>query len=286
MLNHLRQHASYIFFLGMIIAIFISSVLFQNSIFINHDVAWLAEAARRLLLGGTYTNDFFENNPPMILYLYVPPVLLSKIFSLNIVVAMRLYVYFIAAFSLFICYDLIKKIFAARHEILSRYMLVMLAIIFLIVPLYYFAQREHLLVLLIMPYIFLMAYQLEGKTVTRSYVILIGVMAGLGFAIKPYFIFSLLFIELYYLYCQKSWLAFMRPDFQAIMLVMVTYLSLVFLVNPDYVFTVIPFALHFCHFEAILPVSLILSINSVYFIGVALVFYFIQRHANPYKKLM
>jgi hypothetical protein len=282
----ISQRTSYVIFISAIIGVFLSAACLQNNIFINHDVSWLMEAARRMLQGGTYSADFFENNPPMILYLSLPAVLLTKLFSLNSVVAMRLYVYFIAAVSLWVCYDLLKKIFRGRDEFFSRTMLIVIAINFLILPLSDLAQREHLALLLTMPYFLLAAYQLEGKTLAPPNAGMIGIMAGLGFAIKPYFLAPLILVELYYIYCRKNLFAWLRPDFQSIMLVMVVYVTVVFLVNPDYIFIILPFALRWCHLSERLPWLMMLSINSVYFTFAALIFYLIQRHINPYKKFM
>jgi hypothetical protein len=281
-----NSRTSYAIFVSMIIGIFLGTAFLQNYIFLNHDVSWLMEASRRMSQGGTYSADYFENNPPMILYLYIPPVILAKLFSLNSVVAMRLYVYFVAALSLIVCYDLLKKIFSGRDEFFSRYLLVVLAITFLILPANDFAQREHLALVLTMPYFLLAAYQLEGKTIAPFFAAMIGIMSGLGFAIKPYFLAPLLFVELYYMYCKRSLFASMRPDFQAIMLVMVSYVLIVFLANPDYMFVVLPFVWRWCHLSDVLPWAIILSVNTFYFICAALIFYFIQRNTNPYKKVM
>ena len=42
-------------------SIFIGGWLIQQAILFNCDVAWLSEASKRMLHGGTYLNDFFEN---------------------------------------------------------------------------------------------------------------------------------------------------------------------------------------------------------------------------------
>src|SRR5688500_14785421 len=91
-------------FIAILFIIYILAWFEQNAMIFSWDVSWLAEASRRLLAGGNYTNDFFENNPPLILYLYAPAVLLSQWLDIHIITAMRMYMYVIASLSLYLCY--------------------------------------------------------------------------------------------------------------------------------------------------------------------------------------
>ncbi len=70
-------------------SIFLFAWKLQSALFLNYDVSWLMHASERLLAGGTYSRDFFETNPPLILYLYLPPVIFSKIFAFNLVLLFR-----------------------------------------------------------------------------------------------------------------------------------------------------------------------------------------------------
>lgn len=71
----------------LIVLLLIFSVLIQSHIILNEDVLWLVTATQRLLAGGSYVNNFFETNPPLILYLYTPAVLLVKYIHVTIGVA-------------------------------------------------------------------------------------------------------------------------------------------------------------------------------------------------------
>ena len=278
-----RLH-DFIFF-ALLAAIYLAAIHVQLQILLNHDVSWLVEAARRLIHGGSYTHDFFENNPPMVLYFYIPPVLLSQLFPISIILSVRVYAFLLATLSLAICYDLMQRIFLPRQQVLSRVLLVILAVLYLVLPAYEFAQRDPMALVLTMPYFLLAGFQLEGHKAKSSYTLVIGLLAGVGFTIKPYFIIPLILVELYYAYVQGSALACLRRvDAKAILLVMVTYLLAVFAFNPDYIFTILPFAWPWCRLSARLPWSLILSINPIYFSLMAIVFYLLQKETS-YKKL-
>ena len=60
------------------------AICIQLTIFLNFDVTYLTHAAKLLLEGGTYTHGFFETNPPLILFLYMPPLFLSEATSISI----------------------------------------------------------------------------------------------------------------------------------------------------------------------------------------------------------
>src|SRR5580693_6445502 len=97
----------------IIFTIIISGILLfsweiQNHLILNSDVSCLTYAASKLLLGGTYSNDFFEINPPLIIYLYTPVVLLKQMMSINTFSALQIYVATISFISLFLCFSLLS----------------------------------------------------------------------------------------------------------------------------------------------------------------------------------
>ncbi|MES2218901.1 MAG: hypothetical protein V4501_10885 [Pseudomonadota bacterium] len=275
---------NFIFF-SLIIGIYSAAFFVQSRINLNPDVAWLLEASRRLLHGGNYTKDFFENNPPMILYLYFPAVLLNQFFSISIILAIRLYVFFIATVSLFICYDLMKRIFSGQYQVLSRPLLILLASIFLLLPFYELGQRDQLLLSFTMPYFLLAAYQLEGHSVKSRDAVVIGFLASLGFAMKPFFLIPLVLVEIYYIFCQKNLFAWFRDDVITIIIVITSYVTMVFLFNPDYIFLVAPYAWPWCRLSAQLPLVALLNFEIIYFCFLTILFYFIQYPTTKYKKL-
>ena len=77
--------------LALAVLFAIVSLHFRFSTYINHDVAWYLYSAGRLLDGGRMYQDMFVDvNPPLALYLTVPPVYLARLtgmFSVDIFIA-------------------------------------------------------------------------------------------------------------------------------------------------------------------------------------------------------
>jgi hypothetical protein len=74
--------------------------LTQSSLMFNSDASWLMLATKRWLTGGNYTHDFFEINPPMILYIYTPAVYLADLLHSSAAIALRIYIIILIAVSL------------------------------------------------------------------------------------------------------------------------------------------------------------------------------------------
>ena len=60
-----------------------------------------------------------------------------------------------------------------------------------------FGQREHIMIVLVLPYILLHALRQSGGTSQAWIVTLVGIMAGVGFALKPYFLVLYLALEVH-----------------------------------------------------------------------------------------
>lgn len=222
----------------------------QQQIIFNRDVSWLLEASSRLFNGGTYTNDFFENNPPWILYVYSLPVFIAKYFYIKINFAFQIYMFSLATFSLYICWDLLQKIFIENEVFIAKILLITIAFTFFVLPVTEFGQREHLLIILIFPYVLLITARLYGVTVNTKWVIAIGILAGTGFLIKPYFLPTFVLVELYYIYYQKRRTACLRLETIVILLMGILYAALILMRHQDYITEVLPFAWRWCGLAA------------------------------------
>ncbi len=278
-----KRHA----FLCMIVFVFTLSWFFQSSLLLNTDVSWLLEASKRMLSGGNYTNDFFENNPPWILYFYTPPVLFEKIFSISIILSMRMYVFLLAAISLGISHYLLKHVFLKADIFLAKLLLVILAIVFLIFPMADFGQREHLLFLLMMPYFFMMALRLQDQQIAHLPAFIIGLLAGSVLMMKPYFFMTLILVEGYYLLgaSEAGRRDLTRPEIFAIILLLIIYLTILFLRHADYLNRVMPFALRWCYLGARRPWAIVLVNIPTISCLLSFFFYIATYDINRYKYL-
>lgn len=150
------------FFLIML-AVYLTAWFIQSQLFINWDVSQLIQSTKRLLEGGTYTRDFFIPNPPMILYLYTPPVLFQQFFHLRIDLIFRAYIFILSSLSLFFCYHLTQTLFAKKDSNLRYGFLIVLASLYLIVPLFLLGQRDCLMMMFTFPYMLMAVNRLQAQ---------------------------------------------------------------------------------------------------------------------------
>jgi hypothetical protein len=253
-----------VFFLSTLATIFITAWIMSQGTLFSWDVSWLMEASRRLLAGGTYAKDFFENNPPLILYLYIPGVLIVKFFHLNPEIAFRVYFFSLVASTLVINNILLEKILPA-DVMMRRFFLLMFAAMVLIFPNYELGQRDQFVSVLVMPYILLLCCRLQNQPIARPLAIMVGLIAGCGFAVKPVFMLIWFLLEGYYYFRKKSLHAMLRSETKSIVGLVSVYILLVYYLHPDYLTIVMPFSLRWCYVTTRMPMLwLATNIPSVY----------------------
>ncbi|MGD9108842.1 MAG: hypothetical protein PVI75_06740 [Gammaproteobacteria bacterium] len=244
-----RDRAAYYFWL-VICCFFVIAILMQSSIFCNTDARWLLHATAKFISGGKYYHDFFETNPPMILYLNIPLVLLEKFLRLPFGFIFRAYVFLLAVFSLAICSVLLKKIYHDRPKWMLRIFICALTYVFVILPAHTFGEREHLALLLTVPYFFLVVLRGSNYKISIKLAVLIGVLAGCGFAIKPYFVIPFGLVELYLMFGNKKLFSWLRLETLIIIGILILYLAAIFIFTPEYITQVVPLAWQF-YFSAV-----------------------------------
>jgi hypothetical protein len=263
-----------------LLGIYSISLLIQALLFLNWDVASLLHATRQLLAGGNYVKDIFTPNLPMILYLYTPPVMISKLLNLDIITVFRVYVYLLSSASLVMCYQLIKNYFRNHEHDLTNLFMVTLACAYLVLPTYEFGNRDHLLLMLTMPYVLAVVSRLRGDKLYSSFAILIGLSAGIGFAMKPQFLVTFALIELYCMYFQKNLLAGLRVETLVITAVLMTYAVSMFLFQPDYIFIIVPFLMRNYYPAIGMPLKVLTRYPLTVFCFMTIFLYLFSR---PYK---
>ncbi len=245
----------------------------QQQLFLNWDVSWLMLAADRLLTGGTYVQDFFESNPPLILYLYLLPLIGSQWFSVNTALMLQLYVFLLVCCSLYLSFKPLKMLLSDEGPFQMRLFFLASAAIMLVLPGYDFGEREHLLIILTLPYLFLAVCRLENKTPQVDHAMMIGVFAGLGFCIKPHFLLTPLLIEAYFMAYKKSVLTWLRTETMIMGSVALIYLIMTLVCFPDYITFIIPFVLRVYSYAEALPWRLVLTGPTFLFCCLAFMLY-------------
>ena len=169
----------------------------------NADVSWLLTLAEKLLDG---RRDYIEVNPPGAIFAYIPAVWLARMLGIRLRRERR------AGFSPRGRFARVGwLILGPRHaDLRSNPIATTGAIaVLLVLPIYTFGEREHLCVLLILPWAAAIVARIEGRDPGHVFARLAGLGAGLCVVVKPHFILIIGMLS-----CALAWRArSLRPLF-------------------------------------------------------------------------
>ncbi|TDQ82143.1 hypothetical protein A8950_1965 [Dongia mobilis] len=174
--------------------------LLQSFTYLNHDVSWFLWGAREILHGAQVGRDIIEPNPPLAWYLSLPPAWVAERTGWALEIVFRLYVLLVATLAL-ICMHWRLSRHPAIATPATRLLLVTIASLWLFILCGRdFGQREHLATALLLPYVVGTAIRFGnndrgGVVEPVAACLLIGLMAGIGVTIKPYFFLIPLLLE-------------------------------------------------------------------------------------------
>jgi len=198
------------------------------------DTAFLLYAAGRLLDGARLYRDLVEINPPLIIWLNLPVAWLAR----------RLHVSDFALYSLATALVvgallLFTRRLARRYALddapgLRRYVLLLLCVALFPFAGLDFGEREHLVVALLLPYVFLTVAWLRGQRVPGLEAAVTGCLGGLAVALKPHFGLVWLALEVLRRWRIPSERWKVGPAAAAAVAVLAGYVLVVLRVTPEY----------------------------------------------------
>jgi hypothetical protein len=209
----------------------------------NDDATWLIAVARRLLHGGSlYSADLVEINPPLIIWLTTAVVMLAESLRLDPVALWRLFVGAQVAVSVW----LVGRMLAASTDdtdvAVRPVVLTAIATVAACLPAWNFGQRDHLIVLWFLPYVFVSAGWLTGAAATATVRWAAGVLLALAVSLKPHYAIAVIVIEAGVAVERRSLRGLFRPVLRSALAVGVGYVLLVVIAYPAYFTVAIPLA--------------------------------------------
>jgi hypothetical protein len=213
---------------------------------LNHDVAAVLNFAERWLAGERLYRDLIDVNPPLIFVLSLVPAALAAVTPLDGPQALLACMLALCAGIWRLCGRLREGRAEGPIEAATLAALLPLA---LLLAGYDFAQREHLMAIAALPYVFLCARRAEGLPTPPRLAIPTALIAALGFALKPHFLAVPALLEagiLWHLLRQgsrpsRALVALLRDPAPWLMAaVWLAYLASLPLLFPDYVGHVLP----------------------------------------------
>lgn len=214
----------------------------------NHDVAGLLAFAGQWLDGAALYRDLVEVNPPLILLMNVPAVLLGRLlpWQAGPVLAFQLLLALACAGCAWLALRLLDGDAARRGPVERAATLAALPLLTLL-PGYEFGQRSHVMMALALPYLALAARRAEVTAGVPAAPLPLALAAAalgaLGFAIKPHDLAFPLAVEAYVLARRGPRVALRDPVPWTMVAVWAAYGAVLLLGFPDYLARAVPLAL-------------------------------------------
>lgn len=224
---------------SVIALLFIAQIAIRWTSEVNHDTGWYLYVAAGLLDGKTLYKDFIEVNPPLSMWLTVPPVAAARLTGLASDHALYVQQFFLTAVSLLLAARYLRAMPEVRET--SRLLLLcLLAFIMLFAPGPDFGQREHLMVLLFLPWLLLRVARAHGFRPIAIEAALLGVAAAVAVCIKPHSAVAVLMVEALLLFRFRMLrLAFAIENLAALAFCL-AYLAVVWLWAAEFLAVVLP----------------------------------------------
>jgi hypothetical protein len=218
----------------LILALTVAGQGLQSQVHLNHDVSWFVHFSRWLLQGRTLGTDLHDGNLPMVWGLFMPAAALAQLQLLSEPAAVRVvfWTYFLISTALTI--TVLSRLDPGERST-SVGWVAAFVLVATLAPGFSFGQREHASVLFAMPYLAAAVLRWQGgRTLGKSLAVSVGVLAGIGFALKPYFLAVPALVELLLL-ATLGWRALLvRVESLAFGATVVVYVVGAFLLIGDY----------------------------------------------------
>ncbi|MFN3818413.1 hypothetical protein [Blastomonas sp.] len=216
----------------------VAAALFFPWFPLNHDTSWYLLSTDKWLDGASLYRDIMEISPPLVFYHTVPSVLVSRFLGASPEYSFIGYCIVLAALSAAWIIRLLamSPVAAAQRTML----LVAVLAAFFVLPIAEFGQREHLMLMLAMPYLLVLALGDLGPQAGPAEKIAIGLVAALGLMLKPYLLLIPAGILLARLARDRQWQRLFDWPNLALGAALLGYVGLIALAHPAYLADIVP----------------------------------------------
>ena len=219
-----REHALY---LASLLAFgFVILTRLVDPLRVNYDVAAAISIARLLLHGATPYVDYINLNPPLIHYLHVVPAWIAERLSVNPIITFSWLVLVMSGWTVFAVHRVSRALEdRPTGRLVSAVVILATALLSVKLTVFdAFGQREHIFILLYLPYLLLRWLRLHPhRFVDRRLEIWIGVAAGIGLCLKPHFLLIEASVEAFLGLQLRSLRKLASPELLAVALVGAAY---------------------------------------------------------------
>lgn len=212
----------------------------QHSAFINWDVAWHVEGARRLLAGGHYLLNTFDNNSPLVFAYFFPLIWLTKVLTLPLANLALAYITLTALIPLSLCYYVLNQCFNDKDIVTRRLLYFTLVYCLLFLPAFNFGHREIVLFYFFIPYFMAISFSTYIHLRLNRYLLyLMAFLAAYGITQNLLYLSIPIFIDLYRLLKRKTFTHYQFFFYSCV----AANIAIVAYLYPDYFAHIIPMVL-------------------------------------------
>jgi hypothetical protein len=248
----------------------------------HHDVAFYVYQSGRLIDGARLYQDTMSLSPPLISFWAIPPVWLARLFGWPEITVFNVYQLLVVVISLVTCRHVLNQVLQSKSVVLKESFF--LVLIFVALRPHFFGQREHIMFVLVMPYILAAVGWATERPLNWHVRLFVGVLAGVGLAIKPHFLLLWLMIESYFVFVKRIKSSWRRLENGVIAAFQASCLALIFFCTPEYYEKIIPMAMEaYGSFDS--SVSYLLLHPYIKLCGVAFLGFFLVRSTATTREL-
>lgn len=221
--------------LHVALAILVLATIARLSGTVDSDVAWQLSIAQRMQAGANLYRDIIETNPPLWFWMARPLERVSSLLSVRIESILIVAIALAVALSLTATNRLMDDLRSGSRTLLLAYA----ALTLFVMPWMHVGQREQIALIAAVPYAALTAARREGRSPSMLCAALVGIGAGLGFALKHYFLIVPVMLELWLaIGLRRRWRP-IRAETSAIAAIGAAYAAAI-LAEGDYLVTIVP----------------------------------------------
>jgi hypothetical protein len=198
------------------------------------DLGFLLYAAGRVLDGASMYRDIVEINPPLIVWFNVVVVRLARALHVSDLALYRLATALVVGGLLLYVRRVMAVYALSDAPRVRRYLLVLLCIALFPLAGEDFGEREHFVVALLLPFAFLVLARIRGRWVPDLEEAWIGLLAGIGIALKPHFAVVWIALEALRRWRVTADRGHLTPATGAVLTSFAAYAVTVLAATPDY----------------------------------------------------
>ena len=257
----------------LILLFYFVYIIIQFSVYINHDVGSHIILSQRLM----NKMEIVDPNPPLIFWLLTIPNLIANVTQISVLTIFRISIFMLIIVSVLQCNHILES-FPKSYN--NKFIILTLVFIFTLMPRGDFGQREHIIIILVTPYIFTIVRRSFDEEVYNLQSAVIGIFAGIGFCLKPYYLLLPLLLEAYIFYKNRRLSLYKHIESFIIIIIFTIYLISIFIFNRDYITRTVPYVI--CVYGAYNE-NIITLFSRLYFIIIVFIIYWLAKDETSFS---